>query len=184
MIISFMGAPGSGKSTVAKIVAQKLDWLYYSMGSLRRQKAKDKGMTLAEYNKLGETDPSTDLEVDEYQKKLGEGGDNFIIDGRTSWHFIPHSLKIFLDVDPKVGAARILADLKRGVDRNEDKNLQTVDDVLESNRRRMSSDILRYQKHLHIDPYDKTHYDLVIDTTDKTVAEIVENLLKFIATKK
>lgn len=55
-----------------------------------------RGMTLAEYNKLGETDPSTDIEVDEYQKKLGETEDNFIIEGRTSWHFIPHSLKFLL----------------------------------------------------------------------------------------
>jgi len=180
MIISFMGSPGSGKSTIAKIIARKLGWPRYNIGDIRRQKAKSKGMTLAEYNKLGETDPSTDIEVDEYQKKLGLTKDNFVIEGRTSWYFIPQSIKIYLDVDEKIGAQRIFSDLKKGADRNEDNNLKTVADVLGSNRQRMASDILRYRKYFNINPFDKKHYDLVIDTTDKLTDEIVTIILKFI----
>ena len=101
MIISLSGAPGSGKSTVAQMLADKLSWPRYYMGGLRREAAKKRGLSLAEYNKLGETDIKTDKEVDEYQRELGEKEDNFVIEGRTSWYFIPHSLKIYLDVSPE-----------------------------------------------------------------------------------
>jgi CMP/dCMP kinase len=107
MIISFSGAEGAGKSTIAKMLAEKLNWPRYYMGGLRRQKAKERGLTLAQYNELGEKDPATDREVDEYQKELGEKEDNFIIEGRTSWYFIPHSIKIYLDVNDEEGAKRV-----------------------------------------------------------------------------
>ena len=68
MIIALSGMPGSGKSTVAKQLAEKLGWPRYYIGGLRREAARKRGMTLEEYNKLGETDPATDKEVDEMQK--------------------------------------------------------------------------------------------------------------------
>jgi cytidylate kinase len=129
MIISISGAEGSGKSTIAKMLAEKLGWPRYYIGGIRREKAKERGLTLEEYNKLGETDPSTDLEVDEYQKKLGETQDNFIIEGRTSWHFIPHSFKIFLDVSFEEGARRIWGNLQKDSSRNEGNNLKSYEDV-------------------------------------------------------
>ncbi|MCX6797924.1 MAG: AAA family ATPase [Candidatus Falkowbacteria bacterium] len=61
MIISISGNHGSGKSTIAESLADKLNWPRYYMGGLRRAAAKKRGLTLAEYNKLGEVDPKTDL---------------------------------------------------------------------------------------------------------------------------
>ena len=49
MIISFGGAHGSGKSTIAKKIAEKLSWPRYYMGGLRREAAQKRGMTLEEY---------------------------------------------------------------------------------------------------------------------------------------
>ena len=90
---NFNGSAGSGKSTIAEKLAAELKWPRYYIGAIRREAALKRGLTLEEYNKLGETDPQTDIEVDNYQKELGERSDNFIIEGRTSWYFIPHSLK-------------------------------------------------------------------------------------------
>src|SRR4030042_2827527 len=104
MIISISGTPSSGKSTVAKMLAAKLSWPRFYIGGMRRERACELNMTLAEYNKWGETNPETDLSFDEYQKHLGETQDNFIIEGRTSWYFIPRSYKIFLDIDLKAAA--------------------------------------------------------------------------------
>ncbi len=174
MIISISGAAGSGKSTIAKMLAEKFGWPRYYIGGLRRQKAKEKGMTLAEYNKMGETDPSTDFEVDEYQKELGEKEDNFIIEGRTSWYFIPNSFKIYFDVDEKEGARRIFQDMKNSQKRNEGKGLKSVEDVLRSARERKRSDIKRYKKYYNIDVYDKKNYDYVLDTTDLTPEEVFD----------
>ncbi len=174
MIISISGAAGSGKSTIAKMLSEKLGWPRYYIGGIRRQKAKEKGMTLSEYNKLGETDPGTDFEVDEYQKKLGEKDDNFIMEGRTSWYFIPNSFKIYFDVDEKEGANRIFKDLQNSQKRNEGQNLKSRDDVLKSMRARKQSDIKRYKKYYNIDVYDKKNYDYVLDTTNLSAKEVFD----------
>ncbi|MCD4694507.1 cytidylate kinase family protein [bacterium] len=176
MIISFNGDAGAGKSTIAKKLAEKLGWSRYYIGGIRRQKAKERGMTLAEYNKLGETDPSTDLEVDKYQEGLGEKKDNFVIEGRTSWHFIPHSLKIYLEVDKREGAQRIFNQLSKQADnnRNEGSGLDSVEKVLESNKRRLKSDNKRYKKYFNIDVHNKKHYNIIVNTTNLSEKEVLE----------
>lgn len=183
MIISISGFHGSGKSTVAKKLAKKLSWPRYYMGGLRREAALKRGLTLAEYNKLGETDPSTDLEVDLFQKKLGETEDNFIIEGRTSWHFIPHSLKIYIDVSLEEGANRIFKQLQKENNRNEDKDLKTLEDVIESLKKRHKSDTLRYKKYFNIDVHDKNNYDYIIDTTNLSIEEVFNNIYSFVNKK-
>lgn len=183
MIISIGGAAGSGKSTAAKKLAKKLNWPRYYMGKLRREVAKKQGLTLAEYNKLGEKDPTTDSKVDRYQKKLGKTKDNFIIEGRTSWHFIPHSLKTYLAVDEKVGAKRVFKELKRKNSRNEDKNLKTVADVLKSQRERKKSDKKRYKKYYQIDVYNKKNYDFVLDTTNLSKKQVFVKLYNFVKSR-
>ncbi len=173
MIVSFSGAPGSGKSGIAKRLAEKLGWPYYDMGALRRKLAAERGMTLEEYNTLGETDPKTDTEVDEYQAKLGKEQDNFVIVGRTSWHFIPHSVKIYMDVDPLEGARRIFNDTSV---RNEAKNMSRVEAVLENMKKRQQSDSLRYKKYFNIDVNHRSNYDWILDTTKLTVDEVFEEV--------
>lgn len=180
MIISISGFHGSGKSTIAEMLAKKLNWPRYYMGGLRREAALKKGMTLAEYNKLGETDPSTDLEVDNYQKELGQTKDNFIIEGRTSWHFIPHSLKIYINVDHKIGAERIFKSLQKKNNRNEDNNLNTLEDVIKSVEERYKSDKLRYKKYFNIDVYDLKNYDFVINTDTLNIDQVFEKVYSFI----
>src|SRR3989338_11043792 len=113
MIITLSGMPGSGKTTVAKRIAKKLKLKHYSTGDLRGKIALKHRMTIDELNKLGEKEDWTDKEVDYYQKKLGKTSDNFIIDGRLGFYFIPNSIKIFLKVDLKEGAKRILKAGKR-----------------------------------------------------------------------
>jgi len=174
MIISLSGALGSGKSTIAQMLADKLAWPRYYMGGLRREAAKKRGMTLAEYNKLGETDPKTDQEVDYFQRDLGKNEDNFVIEGRTSWYFIPHSLKIYLDVSLEEGAKRIFSNLQRKNDRNEDNNLNSWQDVVESNKTRFESDKIRYQKYYNIDVYDPKNYDFYLDTTELTPDQVFQ----------
>jgi CMP/dCMP kinase len=166
MIISINGPAGSGKTTVAKKLAKKFGWKFYYMGGIRREKARERGLTLSEYNQLGESDPSTDFEVDEYQKQIAKSEDNFIIDSRTAWHFIPDSLKIYLDVNELEGARRVFADLEKNPVRNEDRGLKTVEDVLSSHRQRRESDDLRYLKYYSISVFKPENYDIAIDTSE------------------
>jgi len=183
MIISIGGYMGSGKSTIAKMLAAKLGWPRYYIGDIRRQKARQRGLTLAEYNRLGETDPATDFEVDEYQKQLGEKENNFVIEGRTSWYFIPHSLKIYLDVDKRTGAQRIYNDLLQSKERNEALKLDTLEEVMESISQREASDRLRYKKYYDFEVYNPSHYDFVLDTTNLTIEETFKQIWEFIKIK-
>lgn len=176
MIISLSGAHGSGKSTVAERLAAELAWPRYYMGALRREAARKRGLTLAEYNALGEIDPTTDQEVDDYQRKLGQTEDNFIIEGRTSWYFIPHSLKIYLDVSQEEGYKRVFGHLQQKNNRNEDKNLSSLSDVKRSLEARLASDRLRYQKYYGIDVNDLSHYDFYLDTTTLTPDQVFERV--------
>ena len=178
MIISLSGAAGSGKSTVAQMLAEKLGWPRYYMGGLRREAAKKRGMTLAEYNKLGEVDVSTDKEVDEYQRELGEKEDNFVIEGRTSWYFIPHSLKIYLDVSAEEGAKRIFGSLQKENNRNEGNNLATLDDVLASTSERAACDKRRYEQYYNIDVCNRDNYDFYLDTTKLAPEEVFNKVFE------
>jgi predicted cytidylate kinase len=180
MIISLSGAGGSGKSTIAQKLADILSWPRYYMGGLRREAAARKDLTLAEYNQLGETDVKTDQEVDLYQKKLGEESDNFIIEGRTSWYFIPHSIKIYLDVDENEGARRVFNHLQEKNKRNEDKELNSVEMVKNSISQRLKSDSLRYQKYYGITGYNRENYDFYLNTTNLSPEESFQQVYSYI----
>jgi len=174
MRITITGPPGSGKSTVAKLLAKKLKLKHYSAGDIRREIAAKKGISLAELNKRDEKTHETDKLVDDYQKNLSKTKDNFVIDGRLPAFFIPNSVKIFLDVKPLVGAKRVM-DRRKGVEVYED-----VKDAVKKLKERDESDRKRYKDLYGIDYSDKSRYDLVIDTTKTNVEEIVEEITEFV----
>lgn len=164
MIISISGVPGSGKTSVAKILAAKRGMTFYSMGNLRGKMAMERGVTIDELNKIGEQDATTDTSVDDYQKELGTKEDNFVIEGRLSWHFIPNSFKIFLACDPEESARRIFEG-SRKQERQDEPAYASIEEAERIIAERIASDNLRYRKIYGIDYADPAHYDLVIDTT-------------------
>lgn len=180
MIVSFSGTPGSGKSIIAQGLAEKLDWPRYYMGNIWREMAKKHGLDVESYSKLNENNPDKDKEIDEYQRELGKNHDNFIIDGRTSWYFIPHSLKVYLYVSPEEGAKRIFGSLQKKNNRNEGEGLNTWQDVLESNKKRVESDGRRYQQYYGIDAFDPKNYDFYLDTTNMSPEAVFQAVYEYV----
>jgi len=170
MQISICGTPGSGKSTVARIIADKLKYKYYSVGALRRKIAEKRGITIYEFNRLKE---DTDTEFDNYQKKIGEKEDNFVIEGRLSFHFVPKSLKFFFKTELKKAAERVFKD-----QRSSEKKYASIEEAKEEMQERRDNDKKRYKMHYNLDPYDEKQFDVVINTTNISIKEIANKVMK------
>lgn len=175
MIITITGNLGSGKSTVAKLVAHKLSYKHYSTGDFMRQMAAERSVDLLTLNKLAEKDKSIDKELDKRQKNIGNEQDNFVIDARLGWRFIPHSAKIFLEVDDKEAARRIFSD-----QRKEEKKYGSLQEALENIKKRKESEVKRYKDLYNLDYYNRKNYDLVVDTTKISAEQVAQKIIDFV----
>ncbi len=183
MIISISGLPGSGKSTVAKIMAEKLGFERIYMGGILRNIAEQRGLTILELLKEAETNSSIDEEADKMVTDLGRTKDNFIIESRTAFYFIPDSFKVFVKVSSDEGAKRIYGDLKKEERKNEEK-AENLEGLKKKLKERIETDSLRYEKYYGIDFLDEKNYDFVIDSSEISAVEVAEKILAMFEKKQ
>ena len=169
MIITIAGNMGSGKTTVAKMLAKRLGYPHYSGGQFMREMAKQRGIGFLELTKMALIDDSIDFQIDEMIKKKGETEDNFIIEGRIAFAFIPHSFKVFLRVEPSEGARRIFQS-----NRSDEKENTTIQKTVQNIQIRHDSENQRYRVLYNLNPDEEGHYDLIVDTTSIPVQEVTD----------
>lgn len=168
--ITISGTPGSGKTTVAQILEKKLGLKYVYSGIIFRELAKKYNMTLYEFGKYCEEHSQIDKELDDKQLEILKKGD-VILEGRLAgWlahkNNIP-ALKVLIDADLETRARRIV-NRERGAVEKRKKEIQE----------REKSEAKRYKEYYGVNLKDRSIYDIVIDSTDKTPEEIVELILK------
>lgn len=173
MIITISGSPGSGKSSIGKALAKKMRYKFYSAGDVRGKIASEKGLTIDELNKLAEKEPSSDKFVDEYLTKLGETEDNIVVDARLGFYFIPKSVKVYVDASLEIRAQRIFQD------KRSDEKYSKLSDAKRKIELRQKSDITRYTKLYSINPYESSHYDLTLDSSESTVDELAGQIYRY-----
>jgi len=183
MIVSFNGDHGSGKSTIAGKVSDALGYSRFYMGQIFRDMAKEKGMTLPEFQKLHKYDPSADKEVDDRVVKLSKENDSFVIESRTAWHFIPSSLKIYLKVSDREAAKRVLKEIHDENRKNELIDAVSKEEVIRNLQDRKERDDDRYRRYYSIDIREEKNYDFVLDTTGLSIDEVFEKVMDFIKPK-
>lgn len=154
------------------------------MGAMMREDAHDRGMSLSEYHRETAVSPRGDHAIDNFQKRIGRTKKNVVVEGRLSFYFIPHSLKIFLAASPTVGARRIWSQLQGKNSRNEGLNLRTFEQVKKSVVRRMQGDRRRYLKYYRVNPFLKKHFDLYLDTSRLSSTEVYRRVLAFVRSRQ
>jgi len=168
--ITISGLPGTGKTTVAKLLEKQLGIRYVYSGEIFREMAKKHKMSLEEFGKYCETHQEIDEKLDRYQLSILRKG-NVIVDGRISgWlayqNHIP-AVKVLLDTDINVRASRIV---KREQGNVEERKKEILN--------REKSEATRYKKYYGIDVRNTSIYDIIIDASNKTPEEIVEIIIE------
>lgn len=173
-IITLSGMLGSGKSTVGKMIAEKLGYTFYSTGSVQRQIAQERGITTLELNRLALTDKSIDDQIDGVFKTLPLQPNNFVVDSRMAFFFIPVSFKVKLNIDTTCAGERIFNDTTR----TGEKKYKDVAEAIDSLIQRRKLEVERFKKLYQVDIDNEDNFDFVIDTTDKTPQEVVDKILQ------
>ena len=166
--ISLAGDLGSGKSTVSKILIERLGAEYYSTGAIVRSIAEKRGMSVVELNLYMETHPEIDHEIDAGVAALAELDKTLIIDSRMAWHFTKGTFKVYLSTDIETSACRIMMANRKG------EHALTLEETIRDTKARTQSERKRYSEQYGVNIKDLSNYDLVVDTTYATPDEIAE----------
>ncbi len=165
--ISISGDLGSGKTVLAKKIAEHNGYQIISVGGIQRKLAQKYGMDTTTFNKYMETHPEIDLECDRMVSEYGKSEESLILDSRLAWHFVPHSLKIHLICNKVIAAQRIYGDKIR-----ENEKYNNIEETYKSMVERRKSEIIRFKQQYQVDIDDLQNYDVVIDTSFLTPEEV------------
>ena len=174
MIITISGTLGSGEKSVANILARKLKMSHHSGGRFIRNIAEQKHIPLEDFTRMAEEDTSIDIELDQKMAEHGMAKDNFILDAKLGFHFIPKSIKIFLDADFNERVKRRYnSDIKKELNVTPKSVANQLKNIHESDKK-------RFLEKYNVDFTDSKNYDLVIDTTFLSLEEVAEKIEQFI----
>jgi cytidylate kinase len=214
IVITIDGPAGSGKSTVGKILAEKLNLEHLSSGKLYRTiaylkerfgleeaiKLLDKieiknGEIFFEAENIDDKISSEEIgkiasdiskirsvrdKVNEIQKKLAkESKKGIVVDGRDEGTqvFPEAPVKIFLTASPEERAKRKFEDLKK---KGKIKGTKLeLENLIEEIRKRDEQDKTR-----EISPLEVPDDAFYIDSTSKSIDEVIELIMNFIKTQK
>jgi cytidylate kinase len=170
--ITISGLPGTGKTTVARLLEKQLGLRYVYSGEIFRQLAQKHNMSLEEFGEYCETHREIDEELDRYQLSILREG-KVIVEGRISgWlafrNNIP-AIKVLLEADVDIRAGRIVKREQGDIKKRKREILK-----------REKSEATRYKKYYGINVHDTSIYDVIIDAGNKTPEEIMEIILSYL----
>jgi cytidylate kinase len=173
--ITLAGDLGSGKSTVSKILIERLGATYYSTGTICRAMAAKYGVNIIEMNQYMESHPELDYEIDDGLKALSDRDECMIIDSRMAWHFVRDTFRVYMTTELEESAKRILR-----ANRAEEQ-ATTVEETAANIRARKASERKRYGELYGVDCKNLDNYSLIVDSTYATPEEVAECILSCFA---
>lgn len=153
LVIAVSGLHGSGRSTHAKRLAEEFGLRYVSSGTIFRQMAEERGLTLEEMSRLTEEEPEFDKLIDERAREESRKG-GVVVDATLSgWMCEESDLRIFLTTPLEARIRRIAE--REGIGLEEARR-ETV--------ARAESERDRFRDYYGVDVSDLSAYDLVLNT--------------------
>lgn len=166
-IITIAGDLASGKSRVTDILKNDLNYEIYRNGEYVRKLAKEKGLDITSFNEYLKDHPEIDEQIEKSAALYSQTHDNLIVDARLGWYSIPDSFKVYLKVDIDVAAKRAFEDSKR----KETEKFASIEEQKKDITKRYKMENERFFKLYGIHKEDMSNYDLVVDTTNRTIDE-------------
>ncbi len=173
LTVTVGGLPGTGTTTLCRLLQEQLGIPYTYAGALFREEAKARGMSLAEFGALSQRDPSIDERLDDRQlHMLRKGG--LILEGRLSgWlanrHKLP-AVKVWVRCDEAERLRRIV-----------DRDGGTLQEQADATWAREQSEADRYRRYYGVDLKDTAFYDLVLDSTHKMPQQLADEVKALVA---
>lgn len=171
MKITISGLPGSGTTTVSRLLSKKFKLKYIYAGEIFRRMAKKKKMSLEEFSRLAEKNLNFDKKVDKIIIKFAKKYKNILLEGRMSaWMTKKEKIKAFriwIDAPFEIRVKRISQ--RDNIDFNQARRLVSF---------RQKSEAKRYKDCYGIDISDLSVYDLIVDSNKMLPGEIVEFISK------
>jgi cytidylate kinase len=172
LVIAISGKPGAGKTTYAKEVARLFNLRYVSSGSLFRQLASERGVSLVELHRLAEKDFGIDRAIDSRTVEEARKGD-VVIEGHLAGWVLRDvaDLRIFFTAPLEVRAMRIAA--RDGV---------PYEEALRELKLREESNKLRARLLYGFDLDDLSIFDAIFNT-NRLSKEVITETLKTLISK-
>lgn len=169
MIITISGEAGSGKTTVGTLLAEKLNYKFFSGGYFFRKKAEESGMNLIEFSSYAESHPEIDREQDKMILNFMKTNDNMVMESRLAGVLASRDLKaikIYLNTSLQVRIQRLM---ERDRDTDEKRIIA-----------RGRSEVMRYMEFYGLDYRVFSYYDYIIDTDNCLPETIVDSVVDYI----
>lgn len=169
MLITISGLPGSGTTTVSRLVAAQLGLDRLPGGEVFRQLAVEAGMSLADFGVHAQHHPEIDIELDRRLEQRARQGDCVIESRLAGWLVTRAGLpavRTWIDCAEGVRAARVA--LREGI---------APADAAVDNQVRTDLEHARYRAVYGIDLADRTTYDLLLDSTSTPAEELADTIV-------
>ena len=166
MLVTISGLPGSGTTTVSRLVADSLGLERVPGGEVFRQLADEAGMSLAEFGAFAQDHPEIDIELDRRLTERARAGGCVVESRLAGWNSTRaglRALRVWIDCDEAIRAERVAM-----------RDHISIEQAGLDSRARAALEHDRYQAVYEIDLGDRSAYDLLLDSTSAPAAELAE----------
>ena len=172
--ITISGHPGSGTSTLVEGICNHFKWNSLNGGQIFRDEAKRRGLSLSEFGDLCASDFTVDKSLDEILREnmLKTNGPEVMESRLSGWWAYKLEIdcvRLWIEVNDEVRAQRVVN--REGI---------TIEEAIFENKKRSQKDRARYLQLYELIPEDREPYTHIIDASQKSISEVLQETIKIL----